>query len=41
MANRIVLNETSYFGWSSREVIVDEIKIRKFKKGRISQNPRT
>lgn len=32
MANRIVLNETSYFGWGSREVLVDEIKKRKFKR---------
>ncbi len=31
MANRIILNETSYFGWGSREVIIDEIKRRKFK----------
>ena len=32
MANRIVLNETSYFGWGAREVLVDEIKKRKFKR---------
>lgn len=32
MANRIILNETSYFGWGSREVLVNEIKTRKFKK---------
>ena len=32
MANRIILNETSYFGWGAREVLVDEIKRRKFKK---------
>ena len=32
MANRIILNETSYFGWGSREVLVDEIRRRKFKK---------
>ena len=32
MSNRIILNETSYFGWGSREVLVDEIKRRKFKK---------
>ena len=32
MANRIILNETSYFGWGAREVIVEEIKRRKFKK---------
>lgn len=32
MANRIILNETSYFGWGSREVLVDEIKKRKFKR---------
>ena len=30
--NRIVLNETSYFGWGAREVLVDEIKKRKFKR---------
>ena len=32
MANRIVLNETSYFGWGSREVLVGEINARQFKK---------
>jgi len=32
MANRIVLNETSYFGWGSREVLVDEINTRQLKK---------
>lgn len=32
MANRIVLNETSYFGWGSREVLVSEINARQFKK---------
>ncbi len=32
MANRIVLNETSYFGWGSREVIVNEIKTRQYRK---------
>jgi len=32
MANRIILNETSYFGWGSREVLIDEIKKRKFKR---------
>ncbi|MBQ8659380.1 MAG: lactaldehyde reductase [Bacilli bacterium] len=31
MANRMILNETSYFGWGSREVLIDEIKRRKFK----------
>ena len=31
MANRIILNETSYFGWGAREVLVDEIKKRGFK----------
>ena len=31
MANRMVLNETSYFGWGSRGVLVDEIKKRGFK----------
>lgn len=32
MINRIILNETSYFGWGSREVLVDEIKKRNFKR---------
>ena len=32
MANRIVLNETSYFGWGAREVLVGEINTRQFKK---------
>lgn len=32
MASRIILNETSYFGWGSREVLIDEIKKRKFKR---------
>ncbi len=32
MANRIVLNETSYFGWGAREVLVEEILKRKYKK---------
>ena len=32
MTNRIILNETSYFGWGSRSAIVDEIKRRKYKK---------
>lgn len=32
MANRMILNETSYFGWGSREVLIDEIKRRKFKR---------
>ena len=31
MTNRIVLNETSYFGRGSREKVVDEIKARGFK----------
>lgn len=31
MANRIILNETSYFGWGAREVLVEEIRKRKFK----------
>ena len=29
---RFILNETSYYGWGAREVLVDEIKNRKFKK---------
>ena len=32
MTKRIILNETSYFGWGAREVLVDEIKRRKFKR---------
>ena len=32
MANRMILNETSYFGWGSREVLIEEIKRRKFKR---------
>ena len=32
MANRIVLNETSYFGWNARENLVPEIKRRKFER---------
>ena len=32
MINRVVLNETSYFGRGSREKVVDEIKGRGFKK---------
>lgn len=32
MANRIILNETSYFGWGAREVLVDEIKKRGYKR---------
>lgn len=31
MANRMIFNETSYFGWGAREVIIDEIKRRNFK----------
>ena len=31
MTNRIVLNETSYFGRGSREKVVDEINVRGFK----------
>ena len=26
MSERFILNETSYFGWGSREVLIDEIK---------------
>lgn len=26
MANRMILNETSYFGWGSRDVLIEEIK---------------
>ncbi len=32
MANRVILNETSYFGWGARDVLVSEIKKRNFKK---------
>lgn len=32
MANRIVLNETSYFGWGAREVLPEEIKKENLKK---------
>ena len=32
MVNRIVLNETSYFGRESRYKLVDELKTRGFKK---------
>lgn len=32
MTNRIILNETSYFGFGAREVLVSEIKRRKFKR---------
>ena len=32
MVNRIVLNETSYFGRGAREKIVEEIKNRNYKK---------
>lgn len=32
MTNRIILNETSYFGRGSREKVVDEIKARGYKK---------
>jgi len=32
MTNRIILNETSYFGWGSREVLVEEIKKRGYKR---------
>jgi lactaldehyde reductase len=30
--NRIILNETSYFGWGSREILPNEIKMRGYKK---------
>lgn len=32
MTNRILLNGTSYFGWGAREVLVDEIQKRGFKR---------
>ena len=32
MINRIILNETSYFGWGAREVLVSEIKKRHLNK---------
>lgn len=31
MVNRMILNETSFFGWNAREVLVDEINKRGFK----------
>ena len=30
LANRIILNETSYFGWNARENLGPEIKARNF-----------
>ena len=33
MANRMVLNETSYFGWNARENLVDRV-MRNYKDGR-------
>lgn len=35
MINRVILNETSYFGRGSREKLVDEIKSRNFRKALI------
>ncbi len=35
MINRIILNETSYFGYGSRSVLKDEIKKRRYKKALI------
>ena len=32
MANRVILNETSYFGWGARDVLAGEIKKRNYKK---------
>ncbi len=32
MVHRMLLNEMSYFGWGSREVLVDEIKKRNYKR---------
>lgn len=32
MVSRFVFNETSYFGWGAREVLIDEIKKRKYRK---------
>lgn len=32
MANRMILNETSYFGWGARDVLIEEIKKRNFKR---------
>ena len=32
MINRFIFNETSFFGWGARSVLVDEINKRKFKK---------
>ena len=32
MINRFIFNETSFFGWGARSVLIDEINKRKFKK---------
>lgn len=37
MANRMILNETSYFGAGSISAVVDEAKARAFKKMALSQ----
>ena len=39
MANRMVLNETSYFGAGSRTAVVDEIKARGFEKVLVVTDP--
>ena len=39
MVNRMVLNETAYFGYGAREKVVDEIKGRDFKKVLLVTDP--
>ena len=39
MANRMVLNETCYFGYGAKDSLVDEIKGRGFKKVLVVSDP--
>ena len=39
MVNRIVLNETSYFGRNSREKLIEEINGRKFQRILVVTDP--
>ena len=39
MVNRMVLNETCYFGYGAREKLIDEIKGRGFKKVLVVSDP--
>ena len=39
MVNRMVLNDTAYFGYGAREKVVDEIKGRDFKKVLLVTDP--